>query len=178
MVRVEDMYNEKFKDLFVWNENQVEDVQFWCEPVLTSAAIHKIHEIFNIQDIDGFVALEARGFYLAGIASTLYKLPSVMVRKHKAFYNKMNHETIQFKNWKGDQESLTVLKNTLPEVRSVLIVDDILDTGASLKATKDLLSRMNIQIAGAFYLLNSYGEHASQDFEIPVRSLLTKKLFM
>jgi adenine/guanine phosphoribosyltransferase-like PRPP-binding protein len=167
----------EFKDLFVWNQDRIEDVKFWCEPELTTKSIHKIREIFNIQEIDGFVALEARGFYLAGIASAIYKLPCVMVRKHKAFYNKMDHESVHFKNWKDEPESLTIVKDTLPHVKSVLVVDDILDTGASLRASKELLARADIHINGAFYLLNSYGENASHDFGFSVHSLITKKLF-
>lgn len=127
--------------------------------------------------IDGVVAIEARGFYLAGIAAAFYSKPAVMVRKHKAFYNKMKHETVHFKNWKGEPESLTVMIETLPKVKSVIVVDDILDTGASLAATKELLNDLDIQIVGAYYLLNSYGEHASQDFGLPIHSTLTRKLF-
>ncbi len=165
----------EFHNLFVWHEGKVEDVRFWCEPELTLKAIRKTLD--EMKMFNGFVALEARGFYLSAIASTQYNLPSIMVRKHKTFFDAMDHETIQMTNWKGESESLTVLKNTLPSVNSVIVVDDILDTGASLKATMTLLSRLNIQVVGAMYLLNSYGEMASEDFGIPVKSILTKPLF-
>lgn len=175
---IEDVLSEETTlDLFVWDEGKIEDVRFWCEPDLTLKALQQIKSLFAIDSIEGFVGIEARGFYLAGAASIQYGLPTVMVRKHKAFFEKMPHESIFFTNWKGELESLTVMKNTLPKLSSVLIVDDILDTGASLKATQELLARFDIQIKGAFYLLNSYGEKASEDFGIPIKSLLTRKLF-
>lgn len=166
-----------YKNLFVWNDQKIEDVQFWCEPQLTNKAIDEIAGHFDLSHVDGFVGIEARGFYLAGLASSIYSKPTVMVRKHKAFYEKMAHESINFKNWKGDAESLTVLKKTLPSVKNVIIVDDIIDTGASLRASKTLLKYLGINIVGAFYLLNSLDKQTENEIDIPIKSILKQKLF-
>jgi len=171
------MLAKSFTDLFAWNNGKIEDVRFWCEPHLTLDVLKRIESEFSICDVEGFVGIEARGFYLAGAASLQYGLPTILVRKHKSFFDKMDHASVRFQNWKGDSETLTVMKSSLPKLNSALIVDDILDTGASLKATQQLLTSLDIKVKGAFYLLNSYGESASQDFGIPIKSALTRKLF-
>lgn len=167
----------EFRELFVWSGDTLEDVRFWCEPKLTNQALLEIEKKFDLEKIDGFVALEARGFYLAGVASSLFQKPVVMVRKHKKFFEKMQHETITFKNWKGEMEALTVLLGTLPKVKNVLVVDDIIDTGASLVAARSLLSHLDIQLSGAFYLLNALKFKNSNFQNIKIESIWCQKLF-
>ncbi|USN48025.1 MAG: hypothetical protein H6626_02745 [Pseudobdellovibrionaceae bacterium] len=169
--------NKEFDALFLWNQRRVEDVRFWCEPELSNKAIEKIAINFDVNNIDGFVALEARGFFLAGMATQLYKKPSLVIRKHKNFYDKMEHKKIEFFNWKNEKEALTILKNTIPKGKNFLIVDDIIDTGASLRASNELMKRLDLNLAGAFYLLNSIGEEGTSQFDFPIKSLLTRKLF-
>lgn len=72
---------------------------------------------------------------------------------------------------------MTILKETVPPVKTALIVDDILDTGASLRASKELLPLLNVELVGAFYLLNSYGELANEDFGLSVKALHSRQLF-
>lgn len=171
------MSDQKFKELFVWNQGKIEDVRFWCEPVLLQEGINQIKNKFDLSTIDAFVGIEARGFYLAGVASVQYGLPTIMVRKHKSFFDKMNHESMQFTNWKGEAECLTVMMDTIPRAKSVVVVDDILDTGASLVAAKALLGRMGMDLQGAFYLLDSYRGDSANELGINVKSLLQRKLF-
>ncbi len=109
------MAETRFKDLFIWDDGKIEDVRFWCEPDLTLEALKLIESEFSLGTIESFIGIEARGFYLAGAASIQYRTPTIMVRKHKPFFNKMDHESVHFKNWKGDPESLTVMKNSLPK---------------------------------------------------------------
>jgi len=169
--------HSRYSNLFVWNDQKVEDVRFWCEPKLTVEAIGLVREHFDLSTIDGFVGIEARGFYLAGVASVVFELPVVMVRKHKKFYEEMAHERVEFKNWKAETESLTLIKESQPDVRKVLVIDDILDTGASLAATTELLKKAEIEICGAYYLLDSLGAESGRKFQFPIESLLTRKLF-
>ena len=167
---------EKFKPLFQWNGEAVEDVRFWCEPELTSMAIHEISGL-GFAHFDGIASFEARGFFLAGMAADQLKMPAILIRKHKRFYDGMAHERIDFTNWKNEPEALTVLTNSLPPVKRALIVDDIFDTGNSLRAGIQLLERVGIRPVGAFYLLNAGTEKALGDFSLPIESILRKKLF-
>lgn len=167
---------EKFKPLFQWNKESVEDIRFWCEPELTSQAIAEIRSR-AFPDFDGLASFEARGFFLAGVAADQLKLPAVLIRKHKRFYEAMPHARIDFTNWKNEPESLTVLTGSLPPVKRVLIVDDIFDTGNSLRAGCQLLGSSGIRVVGAFYLLNAGTESALSDFPFPIESILKKKLF-
>lgn len=167
--------DNKFRKLFQWNENRLEDVRFWCEPALTAEALDAIPGL-GFPRFDGIATFEARGFYLAGIVSARLNLPVLFLRKHKRFYDKMDHAKISFQNWKGEEEALTVLKKSAPPVSKVLIVDDILDTGRSLLAGQELLRAMNVEIIGAFYLLNAATEETVKQFSFPIRSTAKQKL--
>lgn len=165
-----------FKNLFQWNGNVLEDVRFWCEPELTAQAIAKIPSL-GFSNFDGIATFEARGFFLAGVATPVLKVPTVLFRKHKRFYDKMDHQRIDFMNWKNEAESLTVLKKSLPSVKRVIVVDDIFDTGNSLKAGVSLLKTLNIEIVGAYYMLNAGSEEALSQFNFPIKATLKHKLF-
>ncbi len=164
----------QYNELFVWSGDKIEDVRFWCEPTLTTEAIKKIGEV-DFPAYDGFATFEARGFYLAGIASSIFKKPVVMIRKHKPFYDKMAHAKKNYVNWKSQEESLVILDDTLPKVQRVLVVDDILDSGRSLTAGQMLLASRGISIVGAYYLLDARRDEVPFDFQIA--SVLKKSLF-
>lgn len=167
---------EKFDALFSWNEDRIEDVRFWCEPELTLEAIRSIRDL-SLPDYDGLVTFEARGFFLAGIASAVLNLPVVFIRKHKPFYDKMDHQKMSFTNWKGEPETLTILKKSMPPVKKVMVVDDILDTGRSLQAGVELLNSLDVEVAGAYYLLNAANDKVTGEFKFPIYSAKKRHLF-
>ena len=166
---------DRFRDLFLWNGERLQDVRFWCEPELTTEAIKRIEDL-SFSRFDGFASFEARGFFLSGIASSIYQLPVVPIRKHKKFYDKIPHSRVSFTNWKNEEESLTIINKTLPDVRKVLIIDDILDTGRSLSAGCELLRELNVEVVGAYYLLDARSSDINSHFKFPVYSLLKHKL--
>ena len=66
---------------------------------------------------------------------------------------------------------------TIPEPKRVLVIDDILDTGASLAAGVELLAGEGIEVIGAFYLLNAGSDEALSQFRFPIRETLRHRLF-
>lgn len=168
---------KKYSDLFVWDADKIEDIQFWCHPRLTSHALQEIPKLFNLADVDGFCALEARGFLLSGMAAAIFNKPVMLLRKHKKFYDRMDHARVDFTNWKHEPETLVLLKKSNPALKRVLLIDDILDSGASLKAAQRLLEQNEITLVGAFYLLNASKSDLSKSFGIPVEAAVTHQLF-
>lgn len=120
--------------------------------------------------------MRARGFFLAGVASAHLDLLTVLIRKHKKFFDKIDHQKVTFTNWKNEVEALTILKGSMPQVKRVLIIDDILDTGRSLRAGQELLRTLGIEIVGAFYLLNAAKEEVYRSFSFPIHSAKEHKL--
>lgn len=165
----------KFRKLFQWNEDRLEDVRFWCEPQLTAEALGQIPGC-RFPAHDGLVTFEARGFFLAGIASAQQDLPVALIRKHKRFYDKMDHAKISFRNWKDEEETLTLMKKSLPAMSKVLVVDDILDTGRSLAAGQALLRSVGVEIIGAYYLLNAADDKTLGNFSFPIHAAMKHKL--
>jgi adenine/guanine phosphoribosyltransferase-like PRPP-binding protein len=168
---------QKYSKLFVWDGDKIEDIRFWCCPDETISALNELPNFFDLGHVDGFCALEARGFLLSGIAAAIFKKPVLPIRKHKRFYDRMDHTRVDFTNWKGDPEAITFLRKSNPQVKRVLVVDDILDSGASLQAVTQLFSKEAIEIVGAYYLLDASREDLSGRFKFPIRSAVKHKLF-
>lgn len=166
----------EFDQLFQMTDGKIEDARFWCEPVLTSKAVDQIAS-FGFPVFDGIASLEARGYFLAGMAAVKFHLPTVLIRKHKSFYENMAHAKVDFTNWKNEPETITVLKASMPAVKRVLIVDDILDTGNSLIASRQLLRNLGIDVVGAFYLLNAGSDELLKEVGLPVGSVKKQRLF-
>lgn len=170
------MTKNGYENLLVWQNNLVLDVRYWCEPEITKKAILEIPNLFPEMRYDGFVGLEAKGFFLSGIASTLFNFPTIMVRKYKNSYANRKHFKQDFTNWRGHPDSIAVVERSMPKVKKVLVVDDIIDTGASLEATRVLLEKFDVEIVGAFYFCDCRKETARFDFPFPVRSLIKSML--
>lgn len=166
------MNKGKYKNLFIWKDGKIADVRFWCEPTLTNMALNEMNKLCEELIFDGFLGMEAKGFYLSAIASSLFEKPSVLVRKFKDRLTSRDHQKIEYTNWKGQADTLGIINQSLPKVERVLIVDDVIDTGNSLKAVEQLLGKYDIKIAGAFYLVDSRQEPQSNRFDYPVLSLL------
>jgi hypothetical protein len=49
----------------------------------------------------------------------------ILIRKYKRFYDKMHHTKIAFQNWKGQEETLTVLKNPLAYAGKLRLQNEI-----------------------------------------------------
>ncbi|ELA08645.1 adenine phosphoribosyltransferase [Moraxella macacae 0408225] len=118
-------------------------------------------------DIDCLIGVESRGFLFASllsgrtgkgmtVARKAGKLPPPVVREDYA----LEYGT----------DSLEILKNTDPAIRKVLIVDDILATGGTLKATAKLCQSAGYDVVGALVLIDLVDLH--KDLGLPVFSVL------
>lgn len=168
---------QRYDNLFVWRDNKLLDVRYWCEPQLLKSAILEIPDFFPLNSFDGFTGLEAKAFFLTGMASALFDKPTTIIRKHRTSYENRDHQRIDFTNWRGQTESIALISRHNPKLKKVILLDDVIDTGASLSAATKLLKKSEITIVGAFYLVDSRKAEAKFDFEFPVVSLIKAPLF-
>ncbi len=115
-----------------------------------SAAIDMMADAFADKRIDRVVAIEARG-YIFG-APIAYKLGAgfVPVRKPgKLPYEKIN---IDYALEYGTN-SLEMHKDALVKGDRVLLVDDLLATGGTAAATRQLLERLGAEVVAVAFLI-------------------------
>lgn len=107
------------------------------------------HLINTKQEITAIVGLESRGFLLGLVIADRLKVPFVPVRKKNKLPGtilKVNYVT------EYSADTLELQQDALNADSKVLIVDDLIATGGSMRAAEDLVSMVKGQVIGYFVL--------------------------
>jgi len=107
--------------------------------------IEELTKPYKKKKIDKVVGIDARGFLLA--APIAYKLGAglCIVRKK----GKLPYETVaQNYSLEYGEETIEMHKDSISPGEKVLIVDDVIATGGTLKATADLVENLGGKIVG------------------------------
>lgn len=136
--------------------------------LLTDALIASI-PAEKLQEVDSFVAVEARGFVLASLLAQRLGKGLLLVRKA----GKLPPPVI------GVGYSLEYGMDRLEmsaeiEPQKIIIVDDVLATGGTLKAVKQLVDKCNHELLGASIFLDLPDLHT--DLGLTVWSVLDDKI--
>ena len=135
--------------------------------LLTDALIASI-PAEKLQEVDSFVAVEARGFVLASLLAQRLGKGLLLVRK----VGKLPPPVV------GVGYSLEYGMDRLEmsaeiEPQKIIIVDDVLATGGTLKAVKQLVDKCNHELLGASIFLDLPELHT--DLGLTVWSVLDDK---
>ena len=164
-----------FMDLFLWVENGFEDIAFWDRPGRWPDVVAEVNHFFPPSSYDVLAALEARGFFVAGVLAHALGKPVVPVRKYRAAYASRAGRAVTYRNWRGEDDRLWLEATAATRAmagRRALVVDDVLETGNSLAACETLLARARIEPVAAMYLIDVAEPAVRGRFGYPIRSLL------
>lgn len=98
------------------------------------------------------VAVESRGFMIAGALSCALSLPCVMVRKEGAKYPGLLYK--QAYQLEYGEAVLTLQAEVLKADDRVLLVDDLIATGGSMRAAQLLIERSGAEVLGWLAVIN------------------------
>ncbi len=112
--------------------------------------IDKMAEIYREKEIDAVAAVESRGFIFGAPLAERLGIPMILVRKS----GKLPGDTIKqsYKLEYGEAE-IEIHKGDIPQGKNVLIVDDLLATGGTLKASADLLKEGGAVVTDLFCVI-------------------------
>jgi adenine/guanine phosphoribosyltransferase-like PRPP-binding protein len=161
-----------YYDIFSWSSRGIENTILWEKPERVQAVVKEFQQMFNDIEYDIVTSVEARGFILGGLFAAILKKPFLAVRKFKPIYQQLPGWRQHYKNWKGEAESLYLFQNPFIGQKAVL-VDDLIQTGNSLRAARRLLAKSQIELTGAFYLSNVAKPEVIGSFNFPIKTLLT-----
>jgi len=105
---------------------------------------------YKNKKIDKVVAVEARGFILGGAVAYRLGAGFVPVRKKGKLPWKTNSATYELEY---GTDTLEIHHDAINPHESVLIVDDLLATGGTVKAVTDLVKQLQGKIAGIAFLI-------------------------
>lgn len=134
------------------------------------AAINALARKYKDKKIDVVVAVESRGFILGSVLA--YKLGAgfVPVRKKGKLPAKTNSAAYELEY---GTDTLEIHHDAIQPKQRVLIVDDLLATGGTLKAVTDLVKQLEGRIIGVAFLIELLflkGKEKLKDY--PVFSLI------
>jgi adenine phosphoribosyltransferase len=120
------------------------------EPAAFNQAIDEMSAPFADMGIELVAAVESRGFILG--APVAYHLGAgfVPVRKSGKLPHEKIHETYTLEY---GAETLEVHRDALSAGQKVLIVDDLIATGGSARATINMIERLGGNIVGLSFLI-------------------------
>lgn len=134
--------------------------------------IAKMAQKFQEEKIDVVVAIEARGFIFGAALAYELKCGFVPVRKP----GKLPAECFsQEYALEYGTDTLEIHKDSILPKQRVLIIDDLLATGGTIKAAAKLISRMKANIvAFAFFIeIDKLGGRQELEVIAPVYSVIT-----
>jgi adenine phosphoribosyltransferase len=130
-----------FYDLFSVLAN-VELTQILYDVLLK---VVKLIEENSENKINAIIGLESRGFIIGMVLAEKLKIPFVPIRKK----NKLPGDCFKVDyTTEYSKDTFELQKNVINENSYVLIVDDLLATGGTLKASQDLLRLAGAKILG------------------------------
>jgi len=158
------MYKHLINEIADWPK---EGVSFKdISPLLKSKefknAVRNLGEQFDLDSVDHFVGIDSRGFIFASALSVLFDKGLVLVRKKGKLPPPV--VTKQYSLEYGE-DSLEIA----PGIGNVVIIDDVLATGGTLKATKELCSRAGYNVLDCGVLIDLKFLH---DDDISAKSVI------
>ncbi|EFO16645.1 adenine phosphoribosyltransferase [Loa loa] len=100
--------------------------------------------------IDAVAGLEARGFLFGPQIAMILKVPFVPIRKKGKLPGK-THKEIYQKEY--GEDVIEIQEDAISQGSKILLVDDVLATGGSLKAAISLVEKAGGDVAEAFTLI-------------------------
>ena len=116
--------------------------------------IKELAKLASQQKIDKIVAIDARGFILASALAYKLKTGLVLVRKK----GKLPSKTISQKySLEYASETLEMHCDSIRPGEKILLVDDVLATGGTMKATVSLVKKLGGKITSILFLIELPG---------------------
>jgi adenine phosphoribosyltransferase len=121
-----------------------------ANPTAFQKAVELLDDQYARSDYDVIAGIDSRGFIFGTALARHTAKPFVMIRKA----NKLPPEThrVSYELEYGS-DHLEIRKGILQPTQRVLIVDDVLATGGTLLATKQLIEMAGAKVCGALTLL-------------------------
>ncbi len=134
------------------------------------SAVDSLVAEYKDKKIDIVVAVEARGFILGGIVAHQLGAGFVPVRKPGKLPWKTNCATYELEY---GTDTLQIHHDAIKPQDRVLIVDDLLATGGTVKAVTDLVRQLQGRIVGIAFLIELTGLEGREKLkDYPLFSLI------
>ncbi len=119
-------------------------------PEAFGAVVGEMERLYGSGKIDAIAAVEARGFLFATPLAYLMKVPTILVRKKGKLPGKTVERSFSLEY---GEDTVQIHSADIPAGGNVLVVDDLIATGGTIKATVDLLRESGAVVTEIFSVI-------------------------
>ena len=140
-----------------------------AEPTGLRLLKERFIEVIKPLTPDYIAGIDARGFLFCTLIAENLELGALMIRKP----DKLPGELIEKKyELEYGTNSLSIQEKDLKD-KCVVIVDDLLATGGSMKCSKELLESLGANVVGGAVVIELKSLKGSSKIDIPIISLIS-----
>ena len=128
-----------------------------------------VSRIKKIQPFDKIVTMEAMGIPLATALSLRFNLPFTIIRK-RCYLLPNEYSVTQVTGYSTSELYI----NGINKNDSIVIVDDVLSTGGTLRAILATLKHMEVMVKGVYIAVDkgTSAKNISSETDVPINSLV------
>jgi len=139
-----------------------------ASPVGMKLAKEKLCEVIVSWDVDLIAGIDARGFLFSTLIADQLGLGSLMIRKRGKLPGELIDQRYELEY--GKTELAMQKSQDLREGR-IVIVDDLLATGGTIKCAKDLIESQGARVVGCAFIVELLSLDGNKQINCPVFSL-------
>ena len=141
-----------------------------ANPKAFAYVVDNIAEKYNAKSVDKIVGLDARGFIFGAAVAYKMGIPFVMVRKP----GKLPDQCISIDyQLEYGENTFEIHENSISTNDQVLIVDDLLATGGSVKAVSQLIEELKAKVIALECVVELSFLNARKELNIAVNAQIT-----
>jgi adenine phosphoribosyltransferase len=142
-----------------------------AQPRAFSYCIDSMAEIYRDRTIDAVAAIEARGFVFAAPFAFKMGIPLILIRKKGKLPGKT--KTVNY-SLEYAEAAIEIHPDDVPQGKRVLLMDDLIATGGTLNAARQLIVSCGAQVPEIFGVVGLPFLHYEKILgDIPIRTLIS-----
>jgi adenine phosphoribosyltransferase len=159
------------KDGYEYFVHPISDGVPMLEPELLREIVIRIIRKAEIEDVDKIVTPAAMGIHISTAVSLMTDIPLVVIRKRE--YG-LAGETPLFKRTGYSEDQMFI--NDVEAGDRVLVLDDVLSTGGTMRAVLDALDHIGAEIVDTVAVIKKAGPNELDDSGHHVKTLINVRV--
>jgi adenine phosphoribosyltransferase len=139
-------------------------------PKAFTYCIDAMEEIYRDKQVDAVAAIEARGFLFAAPFAIRMAIPLILIRKKGKLPGKTLSKKYQLEYAEAEIE---IHSSDIPRGKRILLMDDLIATGGTLRAARELLTAAGAEVPEIFGVVGlPFLQYEKNLEDIPIRTLI------